>query len=1680
MIEIGDYVRRCARSLRPATQRRHWRALVSASLWMWAAILDVHTSSWAADCNRNAVDDSEDIAGGTSADCNENAVPDECDLADPEIDLLATREVDYRGSQITTADFDEDGATDFLTLGNGVVLEVLLARGANTYEIVSVPAGSPEPHWLIGAADLVGSSAVDIVSGGSDGLRIREGNGDGSFGDVTDVFISTNSLETSFFDVDANGRLDIVAAAHGAFQVVLILSFEGGDFSNRLVVPLPFRLSDVAVADLNEDGLGDVVAVSSVDGLAVVLSTETGEFVDGPRLGAGNSPEAVSTGDLDRDGHIDVVTSDHPFDAVSVFLGNGDGSLEARQSYGAGIRGNRTVHLEDIDGDGALDVAGVTDQRRAFVLWGDGLGGFGDPTFLPRGDFIDHLLLGDFDGSGAVDIGGARAGSASLFLNRSSRQFTVQSTLSPGFGLQHAATADLNGDRIEDIAAVSDQDQQRRVVLWLSDGPRSYVEQAPIALDGTPNAVAFGDFDEDGEEDLVATSRTTEELIEVRRGLGGALFEDPTVIRPEFSVGAVQVDDVDGDDHLDLITDNSGRFSIYYGHGDGTFTPPTVVRVLDSANGLQVADVDGDGEKDIVTRSSVHRGQGNRTFEPAERLPFEHATRHAGVGDFNGDGVVDVVVTAAEGVRVALGDGAGRFVAQEIREWAFESTAVVVSDLDGDGFDDVVATDFEGRGELGAFLTFRSSGDGTLEAPSVHGVGIRPAHVTGSDLDGDGRTDFVTSNVRDLSIVYAETRRRTEEDCDENSVPDSCELSAATDRNDNGTLDACEIDCNENGVPDDVDLARGDAEDLNGNGVPDACEEDCNLNGLSDSAEISRGAPDCNRNGVLDECEIVTQGDDCNENGVPDECDVVPVSELPLHTDVSAGQDLWRMTAGDFDGDGDVDLAVLDSVGDRISLLFNRGNATFPAPTRIPVAAAQEIRTADVNGDDHLDLVIVCTEDDRFLVLLGDGAGSFSEGSSRRAGTTPLTLEVADLDDNGTLDVLVSDITERRLIAFLGDGTGSFGNAVNSDVERRAVDLAVADFDGDGIPDVALADSDGRSVSVCRGLGSGRFGSPRDLPGKYAQPVAVEAMDGNADGRIDLVVASQVTGDRGRVIYAENDGSAQFEQKKTFFLEGVFQRLALEDIDDDGFPEAFVLDSDGAVSFLGGTKAPNVFVPAVSLAIGNSTVDLAISDLDGDGLADLAISQGVTGLVRVIRGVDASVPFAAALRESGFNEPTEIAVADFDRDGRDDFVVASRGTRISVATLSDTERLRIVRTLESEPSGDLRAVVTGDIDKDGQPDIVAGGRSGALHVFYGEGGFRFTRSPQVGMVAAYGLALGDLDADGHLDLLAANEPAAAIWVLMGAGDGTFVPPRSVPAGMPAFRVTVADVDDDGVMDAVLGSDSRSFVSVLPGLGNGEFGEARLLATSGNTGRVEVVDLNEDSVADILAATSTGVSVLFGRGGGEFETFQSFSTGFGTVDIEVIDFDGDDHLDVVAGGTAEVALLTGMGDGNLERRTTIATGELTLAVAAPRLNFDDTPDIVSASLRLDSVSILLSDSQPATSFDVNENFVPDECEGGRQKPGDCNQDGQVDIGDGICLLGFLFLGSPTQLPCDVDGRVSPGSRALLDVQNDGEINLTDAVSILSFLFLGGPPHWLMGDDPSACVALLDCPDVSSCP
>ncbi len=177
----------------------------------------------------------------------------------------------------------------------------------------------------------------------------------------------------------------------------------------------------------------------------------------------------------------------------------------------------------------------------------------------------------------------------------------------------------------------------------------------------------------------------------------------------------------------------------------------------------------------------------------------------------------------------------------------------------------------------------------------------------------------------------------------------------------------------------------------------------------------------------------------------------------------------------------------------------------------------------------------------------------------------------------------------------------------------------------------------------------------------------------------------------------------------------------------------------------------------------------------------------------------------------------------------------------------------------------------------------------------------------------------------------------------------------------------------------------------------------------------------------------------------------------------------------------VALTTPLDpDRSLPLSGTIRTARLTLEVTMPpegsatvRLAYRDGKVSRPGTLPIKNL-VTLDDATHIPELGSCEVVLRSLDPGGLQLPGDCNQDGALDISDAICLLGHLFLGTPSTVPCEGGTVLDPGNVALLDSNGDGMVDLSDGVRVLGYLFGGsGPP--VLGAE---CVPIAGCPDNSA--
>ena len=275
--------------------------------------------------------------------------------------------------------------------------------------------------------------------------------------------------------------------------------------------------------------------------------------------------------------------------------------------------------------------------------------------------------------------------------------------------------------------------------------------------------------------------------------------------------------------------------------------------------------------------------------------------------------------------------------------------------------------------------------------------------------------------------------------------------------------------------------------------------------------------------------------------------------------------------------------------------------------------------------------------------------------------------------------------------------------------------------------------------------------------------------------------------------------------------------------------------------------------------------------------------------------------------------------------------------------------------LQTVPTGPgPSAIAVGDINNDGDLDLVVAdsnfGKGNTLSILMGNGNGTFlpTQTVTVGRDPV-AVAIADLNGDGKPDLVVANEEDNTVGVLLGNGNGTFQPMQTYAVGHQPSSVAVADLTGNGILDIVVVNTADDTVGVLLGNGNGTFQPMQTYAVGHQPSSVAVADLNGDGIPDIVVANtgSNTVGVLLGEGDGTFGSMHSFPVGEQPSSVAVADLTGNGILDIVVANSGDntVGVLLGKGDGTFAMQSQYSVGTQPLSLVVADINDDGKPDIV---------------------------------------------------------------------------------------------------------------------------------------
>jgi hypothetical protein len=639
---------------------------------------------------------------------------------------------------------------------------------------------------------------------------------------------------------------------------------------------------------------------------------------------------AIAAADFNGDGHPDVVTANNN-QTVSVLLGDGKGNLGAKSDSPSGVSptiGAAAIGVADFNADGNPDVA-LGGQDGIAILLGASGGTFKAPAMFSADSHIHSLALGDFNGDGFVDLAAVddNAGKVLVFHGDGTGAFAPDSQLPTGQYPGEIAVGDLNGDGRDDVVLTDPGAGTVLSYLSLASGGFAPPKSAPAGT--VPSPVALADFNGDGRLDA-AVGDQFESNVEFFPGDGsggfGARLTTPVQSLPYFLTAG----DFNGDGRRDAVA-AGGDLSILLGRESGGFSLPA--SYASNSTGAAVADFNRDGNPDLVTVAvtevRLFLGDGKGRAAGILSVDISHSGAAVLTADLNGDGDPDLVTLGA----VYLGKGNATF------------SAPIPFPAPGEGFSPMAVADVDGDGKLDLAIAspaypgvaiLRGLGNGAFGTPQIFPLSGNPFMPAFDDFNGDGRPDLAVATLGTVAIGFNAGGGTF---TDGPLLPVPAEALAVA-------------DFNGDGKPDIVAATYGDYtfQILLGKG-----------NGQFQAPVIFDGLP----------------------------------------------SQAFFVLAQDFNGDGHADLALACGYGNAVVIVLGDGAGGFGTPKVYTLSPGFDftdgpyiLTAGDFDGDGNLDVAAAAFT--RIAILRGDGAGDFSLSEVR---TLSFSVAAADFDRDGRLDI---------------------------------------------------------------------------------------------------------------------------------------------------------------------------------------------------------------------------------------------------------------------------------------------------------------------------------------------------------------------------------------------------------------------------------------------------------------------------------------------------------------------------------------------------------------------------------------------------------------------------------------------------------------------------------------------------
>ncbi len=599
----------------------------------------------------------------------------------------------------------------------------------------------------------------------------------------------------------------------------------------------------------------------------------------------------------------------------------------------------------------------------------------------------------------------------------------------------------------------------------------------------------------------------------------------------------------------------------------------------------------------------------------------------------------------------------------------------------------------------------------------------------------------------------------------------------------------------------------------------------------------------------------------------------------------------------------------------------------------------------DHDSDGDMDIAVITTNNDNLTIFTNDGTGSFQRSYNQTVQGNPTRIAAADMNNDGSDDLVISN--RRDVISWSGephqyfdkekerpsnwlstvsvwlrddDGPGYHRDVDDLRSQKGVSSIDLGDLNNDGFRDIVTSNLGYHNVSIMFSDGEGGYhrGPEEELDQVTLgsmDPTQVILHDLEEDGDLDILALSRSSDS---VLIYRNRGDGTFGEPEQYYVGLNPTSMELMDFDSDGDQDIVTSDWKGWIEKHGGNGTVSVLINLREgifgtyrqYGTGNSPRGVFTRDVDGDGDVDIASANYFGSTISILNN-DGLGRFSLPREYPIGLEPYAVVLEDFNGDGHIDAASADEANFRIILLRSDEEGGFTTERYLYDIGAYPFSLRTGDIDSDGDMDLYTSNYfQGSTTLMFNDGSGNFStmfsdyKTIPLGDDLPYDSLMEDVDGDGLMDLITVDrgdslDPTDTVSVMINNGTFDFEERTKFEVGKEPTSAVIHDLDKDGYPDIVTSNTGDDTISVLINDGTGSFFKLGDYPAGNRPQYVNLLDMDQDGWMDIIATNTDTNNMIFlmNEEGKDFRLVQDLNIGSYPYAIDTADFNSDGREDI---------------------------------------------------------------------------------------------------------------------------------------------------------------------------------------